>query len=159
MCSGMHFIMISIYISLTTVMFTGHLCTSWEMSFQTLCSFSFIFKKMLFIFRERGRVGEREGAKNWSVASCMPPTQDLTQNSGMYPDWKLNWFGRKHSIYWATLVRALWPFVNCVISLYYCVVRVLYTFWMCIQNVYADIPYVLWDIWFMLWDIWFENIF
>ena len=45
------------------------------------------FPKILFIFRERGREGKREGEKHQSVvASCAPPTGDL----GMCPDWGLN---------------------------------------------------------------------
>ena len=52
------------------------------------------FKKYifyLFIFRERGREGEREGQKRHCVvASCAPPTGDLAHNPGVYPDWELN---------------------------------------------------------------------
>ena len=45
----------------------------------------------LFIFRERGREGEREGEKHQSVvASHRPPTGDLAHNPGMCPDWKFN---------------------------------------------------------------------
>ena len=51
------------------------------------------FLKILFIFRER----EREGERNISVqeihqlvASCTPPTGDLACNPGMCPDWELN---------------------------------------------------------------------
>ena len=44
-----------------------------------------IFKGFyLFIFRERGRKGGREGEKQ-SVASCAPPTKDLAGNPGMCP--------------------------------------------------------------------------
>ena len=52
-----------------------------------------IFKKIfyLFIFRERGREGEREGEKHQCVvASCAPPTGDLVFNPGMCPDWESN---------------------------------------------------------------------
>ena len=46
----------------------------------------------LFIFRERGGEGEREGEKHqFVVASCSPPTGDLTHNPGMCPDRELNW--------------------------------------------------------------------
>ena len=49
----------------------------------------FIFKD--FIFRERGREGEREKEKHQCVvASCVPPTGDLAGNAGMCPDWELN---------------------------------------------------------------------
>ena len=47
------------------------------------------FLKILFIFRERGREGEREGEKHQCVvASLLPPTEDLACNPGMYPDWE-----------------------------------------------------------------------
>ena len=43
----------------------------------------------LFIFRERGQEGEREGEKHQSVvASHTPPTGDLACNSGICPDWE-----------------------------------------------------------------------
>ena len=45
----------------------------------------------LFMFRERGREGEREGEKHpCVVASCAPPTGNLACNPGMCPDWELN---------------------------------------------------------------------
>ena len=45
----------------------------------------------LFIFRERGREGKREGEKHQCVvASRMPLTGDLTHNPGMCPGWELN---------------------------------------------------------------------
>ena len=51
----------------------------------------FLFLKILFIFRERGREGEREGEKHQCVvASCMPPIGDLACDPGMCPDWELN---------------------------------------------------------------------
>ena len=51
----------------------------------------FFFLKILFIFRQRGREGEREGEKHYCVvASCAPPTGDLARNPGMCPDWELN---------------------------------------------------------------------
>ena len=46
----------------------------------------------LFIFRERGREGEREQEKHQCVdASCMPQTGDLAHHLGMCLDWELNW--------------------------------------------------------------------
>ena len=43
----------------------------------------------LFIFRERGRDGEREGEKHQCViASCVPTTGHLSHNPGMCPDWE-----------------------------------------------------------------------
>ena len=51
----------------------------------------FFFKIYLFIFRERGREGEREGEKHQCVvASCAPPTGDLAHSPGMCLDWELN---------------------------------------------------------------------
>ena len=46
---------------------------------------------ILFMFKERGREGEREGVKHQCVvASCVPPTGDLACNPGTCPDWELN---------------------------------------------------------------------
>ena len=45
----------------------------------------------LFIFRERGKEGEREGEKHQCVvASHASPTGDLADNPGMCPDWESN---------------------------------------------------------------------
>ena len=45
----------------------------------------------LFIFRERGREGERGGVKHqYVVPSHAPPTRDMACNPGMCPDWELN---------------------------------------------------------------------
>ena len=45
---------------------------------------------ILFIFKDRGRKGEREGEKHQCVvASHALPTGDLAP--GMCPDWELNW--------------------------------------------------------------------
>ena len=52
-----------------------------------------LFLKDLFIFRERGKEGEREGEKHQCVvASHAPPlpTGNLAQNPGMCLDWELN---------------------------------------------------------------------
>ena len=53
---------------------------------------NFSFKRFyLFIFRQRGREGEREGQKDQCVvASPTPPTGDLVHNPGMCPDWESN---------------------------------------------------------------------
>ena len=46
----------------------------------------------LFIFRERGREGERGEVKHQCVvASWAPPIGDLACNPGMCPDWESNW--------------------------------------------------------------------
>ena len=53
----------------------------------------FFLRLYLFIFRQRGREGEREGEKyQCVVASHIPPTGDLAHNPGMCPDWELNWW-------------------------------------------------------------------
>ena len=51
------------------------------------------FKRFyLFIFRQTGREGEREGEKHqYVVASRAPPAGDLAHNPGMCPDWESNW--------------------------------------------------------------------
>ena len=47
------------------------------------------FLKILFIFRERGRQGEKEGEKHQRVvASREPPNGDLACNLGMCHDWE-----------------------------------------------------------------------
>ena len=51
----------------------------------------FIFK-ILLIFRQRGREGEREGEwYQYVVASRAPPTGYLDHNPGMCPNWESNW--------------------------------------------------------------------
>ena len=71
--------------------------------------FILFFRKFyLFIFRKRGREGEREGEKyQCVVASCTFPLGDLAHIPGMCPDWELNQrpFGSLHSIHWATPAR------------------------------------------------------
>ena len=53
--------------------------------------FYFLFKRFLFILRERGREGEREGEKHQCVVvSHVPPSGDLARNPGMCPDWESN---------------------------------------------------------------------
>ena len=45
----------------------------------------------LFIFRQRGREGKKEGEKHQCVvASHKPPTGGLACNPGTCPDWELN---------------------------------------------------------------------
>ena len=51
----------------------------------------FLKRFYLFIFRERGRKGEREGEKHQCVvASHAPPSGDLAHSPGMCPDWESN---------------------------------------------------------------------
>ena len=52
----------------------------------------FLKRFYLFIFREKGKEGVREGQKHQCVvASHVAPTGDLARNPGMYPDLELNW--------------------------------------------------------------------
>ena len=44
----------------------------------------------LFIFRERGKEGERGEKHQCVVGSCVSPTGDMAWNPGMCPDWELN---------------------------------------------------------------------
>ena len=56
---------------------------------------TWLFKKRfyLFIFREKGREGEREGEEHQCVvASHMPPTGDLAHSPSMCPNWESNWW-------------------------------------------------------------------
>ena len=56
-----------------------------------LIIYLFIFK-ILFIFRQRGREGEKLGEKQqYVVGSHAPPTGDLAYNPGMCPNWESNW--------------------------------------------------------------------
>ena len=62
----------------------------------SFCLFGFSFllflRFYLFIFRQRGREGEREGKKyQCVVVSRAPHIEDLACNPGMCPDWESNW--------------------------------------------------------------------
>ena len=51
----------------------------------------FFLRFYLFIFRERGREGERKAEKHQCVvASRTPPTGDLAYKPGMCSDWASN---------------------------------------------------------------------
>ena len=82
-----------------TFCFAGWCSTNWatlvraSLWFFFKISFIYLLRFYLFIFRERGREGEREGEKHQCVvASHTPPTGDLVHNPGMCPDWELNWW-------------------------------------------------------------------
>ena len=56
----------------------------------------FLKRFLKFIFRERGREGEREEekyqcAREISVGCLSHSTGNLARNPGMCPGWKLNW--------------------------------------------------------------------
>ena len=56
---------------------------------------NFLKRFYLFIFREKGREGEREGQKHQCVVVSHAPqacalTGDLAHSPGKYPDWELN---------------------------------------------------------------------
>ena len=59
---------------------------------RNLSGFVGFFKRFyLFIFRERGREGEREGEKHQCVVAFhVPPTGDSACNPGMCPDRESN---------------------------------------------------------------------
>ena len=66
------------------------LCVNWSPVLPKLVTF-FFERFYLFIFRERGKEGEREGEKRQCVvASHMAPTRDVARNPGMCPDWESN---------------------------------------------------------------------
>ena len=79
-------------LNLRLAKYTSHPFTQWNII--TCSQILFYFLKdfiYLFIFRERGRRGEREGEKHqYVVASHVAPTEDLTGNPGVSPDWELN---------------------------------------------------------------------
>ena len=53
--------------------------------------FIYLFLNILFIFKEKGREGEREGKKHQCVvAAHVAPTGDLACNPGMCPDQESN---------------------------------------------------------------------
>ena len=53
---------------------------------------TFFRRFYVFIFREKGGEGEREGEKHQCVVNSRPPaTGDLACNTSMCPDWELNW--------------------------------------------------------------------
>ena len=47
-------------------------------------------RQILFIFRDRGREGERREKHQCVVAFCTLPSGDLACNPGMCPDWESN---------------------------------------------------------------------
>ena len=60
-------------------------------SLQIYLFYFILFRFYLFIFRERGREGEREGEKHQCVVtSHVPRTGDLAHNPGMCPAWEAN---------------------------------------------------------------------
>ena len=69
------------------------LCVSLSSPFFFKAFYFYFLKKIiyLFILRERGRAGEREGEKHQCVgASPTPSTGDLACNPGTCPDWESN---------------------------------------------------------------------
>ena len=63
---------------------------------------TFFFQRFNFFFRERERVGKREGEKHQCVvASHAPPTGDLARKPGPRLGIKLVtlWFSGQHSIH------------------------------------------------------------
>ena len=58
-----------------------------------LYSITLFFKRRfyLFIFKQKGKEGEREGEESICGCSHVPLTGDLAHHPGMCPDWELNW--------------------------------------------------------------------
>ena len=76
----------------------------------------------LFIFRERGREGEREGEKHQCVvASLIPPAGDLACSPGSCPDWESNqWLFGSEAGTQSTPARAMYkPLIYSKTSDYY----------------------------------------
>ena len=67
-----------------------------------------LFKRFyLFIFRERGREGEREGEKHQCVVASLLGTWPATQACALTGNQLATlWFTGWHSVYWATPARA-----------------------------------------------------
>ena len=99
---------------------TGYLAMWILRPFYSFILFFFLlFKKMLFIFRERGREREREGEKHQCVvASQVPSTRDLAHHPGMCPWLRIEpvtlCFIGWHSIHGATPARAYSCILVCV---------------------------------------------
>ena len=56
-----------------------------------LCVSLFSFEDFIYLFRQRGREGEREGEKHQCVAaSCMSSTGGLARSPGVCPHWESN---------------------------------------------------------------------
>ena len=63
--------------------------------------FIYFFIDFIYLFSERGEGREKVKERvisismykenHPSVASCTPPTGDLAHNTGVCPDWELNW--------------------------------------------------------------------
>ena len=72
------------------------------------------FKKIFYLFLERGERREKERKKNisvWVPLTC-PLTGDLACNPGMCPDWESNWwpFGPQACTQ-STELQQLWSFL------------------------------------------------
>ena len=67
-----------------------HFCFQVQLLIVVCCHF--LKRFYLFIFRQKGREGERKGEKHqWVVASHVPsPTGDLAHNPGVCPGWESN---------------------------------------------------------------------
>ena len=86
-----------------------------------LCIFTFL-KMILFIFRDKGRKGKREGEKHWCVRDTLIGCLLHISNWGPGPQPRhVPWLGVKpvtfpfagwHSIHWATPARACLYILN-----------------------------------------------
>ena len=123
---------------------------SFSITYLSYLLFTYYFLKILFIFREKGREGEREREKHQCVvASHMPPSGDLACSPGMWPRLGMEltalWFAGWHSIRWAILARTKLSFVKLVYFPLTCCTRLLSQF--LVLNVYSlkniDISYFI----------------
>ena len=88
--SRIHINLISLTNVYHTIVYTYRLRKPHQLQLLRITGFFFKYF-ILFIFRERGREGEREREKHQCmVASLMPPAGDLARNPGMCADWELN---------------------------------------------------------------------
>ena len=71
------------------------------------CSVKFLKRFYLFIFRQSGREGEREGEKRQCVVASHTPPTGLKARHGPWPGIKQEtlWFAGWHPIHWATPAR------------------------------------------------------
>ena len=75
------------------ILFSPNICTSQNRGSDWVgfANIYLFIRFYLFIFRERGKEGERNGEKHQCVvASHTSSTGDLACNPGMCPDWGLN---------------------------------------------------------------------
>ena len=76
---------------LVSYLFSSRTLIILDFMFRSWIRFELKILNDLFLPRERGRKGKREGEKHQSAASHSPPTWDLACNPGICPYRELNW--------------------------------------------------------------------